>query len=335
MKATDEKLSTYFNQELIDGAKAAAVNSKEWALLLTNAIAAGDIDGALACKNDRTRIWHTLSDRLSGVAPFAVTFGAPITKFLVYDLTGEAETIFAAFDKAESALCEGGTQAEIDACNDMRTRYREAWNVVNALTDFRLLCGVVNAGIKAAQENAAALARKAGHLAQKGNSPAQKARDAIVKMIRYDLEKYGLKVNLQKVQAEVCDVVENVPDTDAEKAAKAIVSAFKLDPSAALDAILNLEATTLATLRNAIERQQKAAQIETQKQDSEHKAGAVEQLAENMDGKPTDLATVGAASRESRESARRLADLEAQGTTPQIQADLEAADSKGRKVAGL
>jgi len=334
MKASDEKVPSYYNQELIDGAKAAAVNSKEWALLLRNAIAAGDIDGAIALKDERTRIWHTLADKLSAVAPVAVTFGAPITTFLVLDAQDKAAKAFETFDTAESALCDGGSHDEISECADLRRVWRECVAIHEALTDFRLLCGCVNAGIKAAQDNAQALAKQANCLAAQGDKP-KAARDKIVQMFKYDLGKYGLKVNLQKVQAETCEASCKVADTDAEKAAKAIVSAFKLDPSAAMEAILKLELTTVATLRNAIERQQKAAQIETQKQDTEHKEGALEQLAENMDGKPTDLASVGTASREAKEAARRLADLVAQGTTPEIQADLAKADAKGRKIAGL
>jgi hypothetical protein len=345
MKATDEKTPSYYSQELIDGAKAAAVNSKEWAMLLRNAIAAGDIDGALALKDERTRIWHTLADKLSAVAPVAVTFAAPITTFLVLDELDKARKLFETFDAAESALSEGGSHEEIGECFELRRLWREGVAIHEALTDFRLLCGCINAGIKAAQENAQALAKQANCLAAQGNKP-QAARDKIVQMFKYDLGKYGLKVNLQKVQAETCDVSCKAADTDAEKAAKAIVSAFKLDPSAAMDAILKLELTTVATLRNAIERQQKAAQIETAKQDSEHKQGAAEGIADKVpdNGKPNpdtgrpnvaDMVSALNADDEAKAAARRLADLKAQGTTPEIESDLAKASQKGRKVAGL
>jgi hypothetical protein len=342
MKASDEKTPSYFNQELIDGAKAAAVNSKEWAKLLSGAIAAGDIDGALVLKDERSRIWHTLSDKLSAVAPVAVTFGAPITTFLVLDAQDKAAKAFETFDAAESALCEGGSHEEISECADLRGVWRECVAIHEALIDFRLLCGVINAGIKAAQENAQALAKKTNCLAAQGDKP-KAARDAICKMIKYDLGKYGLLVNLQKVQAEACNATCKVADTDAEKAAKAIVSAFKLDPSAAMEAILKLELTTVATLRNAIERQQKAAQIETQQQDTEHKEGAAEALAgkagaiDPATGKPyvADMVSVANAETEARIAARLLADLKAQGTTAEQQSDLKKAAGKGRKVVGL
>jgi hypothetical protein len=346
MKAQSEKLSTYFNQELIDGAKLAAINSNEWKLLLDKAIAAGEIDGAKALAAEGTKIWHTLSDRLSAVAPVAATFEAPITVFLVTDVSEKVAACFEAFDKAESALSAGGTQAEINECFELRRLYRESLNVCDALKDFRLLCGVVNAGIKAAQKRACDLARQTSCMAQKG-AMEKKARDAICTMIKRDLEKYGLKVVLQTVEASHIDVKLQVVETDAQKAEKAIMAAFKLDPTAAIAAILKLDSTTRATIKNAILRLETKAAKNTAKEDTEHKQGAVETLADkaggvNPDtGKPnvTDLVTLANASDQSALSEKRLnallGDIDAQGTTPEQLLNLKKSASRGRKTVGV
>mgnify|MGYP001596122986 CR=1 FL=1 len=340
MKATDEKLSSYFNQELIDGAKLAAVDSKEWRLLLDKAIAAGEIDGAKVLASEGAKIWHTLSDKLSAVAPVAATFEAPITVHLVTDVSEKVAAALAAFDLAESALSDGGTQQEVDACFDLRTAYRKSLKLADALKDFRLLCGVINAGIKAAQENARSIAKRTCCMAQKG-AMEKKARDAICKMVKRDLEHYGLKVELQTVKATVIDVKVEAVETDAQKAKKAIATAFKLDPSAAISALLDLDPTTVSTLKNAIERAQKKAQKRTAQEDTEHKEGAVEDLAGKAGalnpetGKPnvSDLVSVANAAKEARLAAKRLLDLAAQGTTQEQQIDLAKAGKKGRQIS--
>lgn len=319
MKNQSEKMSSFYSQELIDLVTLAAVDSNEWRKLLDKAEGAGKVEGAKTLGTDATNIWHTLSDKIAGVAPIAAALDAPVTSFLLVDFQSKVDTAFAEFDKAESALSEGGEHSAIEACYNLRHIYLANRRTFEALTDFRLLCGVVNAGIKAAQKNATDLARQTQCMAQKG-AMAQKARDRICKLIKYDLEKYGLAVNLQKVQSTVIDVKEPHVDTDAEKAEKAIISAFKLDPTAAIGALLKLEHTTMASIRNAIERAQKAAQIETAKQDAEHKQGAAEDIANKVPdngkdnpetGRPNvaDMVSALNATEQSEQAAQHLANV--------------------------
>lgn len=341
-KADKVDLTGGYSQDLIDLVVARAVDSKEWRKLLEKVEAAGEIDGALALKDVGANIWHSVADRTASVAAIAIVIGAPITAHLMVELTDKACQLFREFDALESALSEGGTQEEIDACFEAFRVAKEAAYVVDALTDFRSLAGVVSAGIKKAQKNAESLAGKTWCLAEKG-SKAKNAREAIVTMLKRDLAKYGVYVDWKKCTAITVPVKEKTEDTDAQKAAKSIASAFKHSPDGAIDAILALDPTTRGTIKNAIERAEKAAQVETQQQDTEHKEGAVEDLTEksltpNMETGAAPVAnmfSVLTADDEAKAAARRLLDLKAQGTTPEIQADLASADKKGRKIAGL
>lgn len=332
-----------YSQDLIDLVVARAVDSKEWRKLLTKVEAAGDIEGAIALKSVGQNIWHVVADKTALVAAIAVVIGAPITAHLMTTLTAKATELYRAFDAAESALCEGGTQEEIDACTEAKRVAREAAYVVEALTDFRCLCGVVSAGVKQAQKNAESLAKSTWCVAEKG-SKAKNAGDAIKAMLKRDLNKYGVLIDWRKCEATSCEIKEKGVDTDAQKAAKAIASAFKHSPDGAIDALLLLDPTTRGTIKNAIEAAEKAAIIETQKQDTEHKQGAVEELTDKalwrfdpLTGKPyaSDMFTVLNAGDSATEAARRLADLEAAGTTPEQEANLQKAGSKGRRVSGL
>jgi hypothetical protein len=327
-------LSGFYHQDLIDLATKAAGDSKEWRKLLDKAEAAGDISGAKAVGDVGLNIWHSLFDRLASLCPVAVTFDAPITSHLLADAQDVAETTFQEWNTAENALSEGGTQAEIDAALELKHVYCEARSVVEALIDFRRMVGVISAGIKSAQKEAERLARNTWCMADKG-AKAKKARDAIQKLCKRDLEKYGFAVDLKTVQATLIPVKVEAPETDAQKAAKAIASAFKVSPSGAIDALLKLEPTTLATIKNAILRAEKAAQKVTAQEDLEHKEGAHEKLTGQVDGMPTDLVTVANSGESVDLAAQHLADLEAQGMTPEQESDLAAAASRGRRVSGL
>lgn len=327
-------LSGFYHQDLINLAVAAASGSKEWRKMLDKAESAGDISGAKAVGDVGLACWHQIFDRLASLCPVAVTFDAPITTHLMLDVQAVADKAFEEFDTAESALDEGGSQADIVAAFELRKAFFDARQIVESLSDFRLMVGCISAGIKSAQEKAELLAKKTWCMAAKG-AKAKKARGAIQTLCKRDLATYGFYVDLQKVQATIVPVKIDTADTDAQKAAKAIASAFKVSPSGAIDALLKLEATTMATIKNAIERAQKAAQVETAKQDHDHKENALEQLETHMDGKPTDLASVGTASLEARIAAQKVADLEAQGSSPQLESDLKAAEANGRRVSGL
>ena len=341
-KSVKVDMTDGYSQDLIDLVVARAVDSKEWRKLLEKVEAAGEIDGALALKDVGQNIWHAVADKTASVAAVAVAINAPITAHLMVQLTDKANELYREFDALESALSEGGLQAEVDACIAAKQAAKEAFFVVEALTDFRLLCGVVSAGIKKAQKNAERLAGNTWCLAEKG-SKGKNARDAIIAMLKRDLNKYGLFVEWKKLTVVTVPVKEKTVDTDAQKAAKAIASAFKNSPDGAIDAILALDPTTRGTIKNAIERAEKAALVETAKQDSEHKAGAVEDLTEksltpNMATGTAPVANMFSvlnASDASVEAARHLKDLEAQGSTPQLEADLAAAGKRGRKVSGL
>jgi len=280
-KSVKVDLSEGYSQDLIDLVVARAVDSKEWRKLLTKVESAGDIEGAIALKETGQNIWHAVADKTASVAAVAVAVNAPITAHLMVQLTDKANELYREFDALESALFEGGSQAEVDACADAKLAAKEAFFTVEALTDFRLLCGVVSAGIKAAQKNAESLAGKTWCLAEKG-SKAKNARDAIIAMLKRDLNKYGLFVEWKKLTVVSVPVKEKTVDTDAQKAAKAIISAFKNSPDGAIDAILALDPTTRGTIKNAIERAEKAAQVETAKQDSEHKKGAADDIANKV-----------------------------------------------------
>jgi len=333
-KSVKVDLTGGYSQDLIDLVVARAVDSKEWRKLLTKVESAGDIEGAVALKDVGQNIWHVVADKVASVAGIAVALKTPITAHLMVELTEKAKALYGEFDTLESALFEGGAQAEVDACAVAKLAAKEAFFVVESLTDFRLLCGVVSAGIKAAQKKAEALASSTWCLAEKGNM-AKNAREAIVAMLKRDLNKYGLYVDWKKLEVTSVPVKEKTVDTDAQKAAKSIASAFKHSPDGAIDAILALEPTTRATIKNAIERAEKAAQIATATEDKEHKEGAVESLETHVDGMPTDLASVGTASREALDAAQHLDDLKAQGVTLEQESDMEAAASRGRRVAGL
>jgi len=341
-KSVKVDMTDGYSQDLIDLVVARAVDSKEWRKLLEKVEAAGEIDGAIALKDVGQNIWHVVADKTASVAAVAVAINAPITAHLMVQLTDKANELYREFDALESALSEGGSQSEVDACADAKRAAKEAVFVVEALTDFRSLCGVVSAGIKKAQKNAERLAGNTWCLAEKG-SKGKNARDAIIAMLKRDLNKYGLFVEWKKLTVVTVPVKEKQVDTDAQKAAKAIASAFKNSPDGAIDAILALDPTTRGTIKNAIERAEKAASVETAKQDSEHKAGAVEDLKEksltpNMETGTAPVANMFSvlnASDASVEAARHLKDLEAQGVTPEVEADLAAADKRGRKISGL
>ena len=341
-KSVKVDMTDGYSQDLIDLVVARAVDSKEWRKLLEKVEAAGEIDGALALKDVGQNIWHAVADKTASVAAVAVAINAPITAHLMVQLTDKANELYREFDALESALSEGGLQAEVDACIAAKQAAKEAFFVVEALTDFRLLCGVVSAGIKKAQKNAERLAGNTWCLAEKG-SKGKNARDAIIAMLKRDLNKYGLFVEWKKLTVVTVPVKEKTVDTDAQKAAKAIASAFKNSPDGAIDAILALDPTTRGTIKNAIERAEKAALVETAKQDSEHKAGAVEDLTEksltpNMATGTAPVANMFSvlnASDASVEAARHLKDLEAQGMSPEVEANLAAAGKRGRKVSGL
>ena len=341
-KSVKVDMTDGYSQDLIDLVVARAVDSKEWRKLLEKVEAAGEIDGALALKDVGQNIWHAVADKTASVAAVAVAVNAPITAHLMVQLTDKANELYREFDALESALSEGGLQAEVDACAAAKLAAKEAFFEVEALTDFRLLCGVVSAGIKKAQKKAETLAGNTWCLAEKG-SKAKNARDAIIAMLKRDLNKYGLFVEWKKLTVVTVPVKEKQVDTDAQKAAKAIASAFKNSPDGAIDAILALDPTTRGTIKNAIERAEKAAKVETAKQDSEHKAGAVEDLTEksltpNMETGTAPVANMFSvlnASDASVEAARHLKDLEAQGMSPEVEANLAAAGKRGRKVSGL
>lgn len=280
-KSVKVDLTGGYSQDLIDLVVARAVDSKEWRKLLTKVESAGEIEGAIALKDTSGNIWHVVADKVASVAAIAVAIGAPITSHLMAGLSDKAGQLFREFDALESALSDGGTQTDVDACADAKRVAKEAFFVVEAMTDFRLLCGIVSAGIKQAQKNAESLAGKTWCLAEKGNM-AKNAREAIVAMLKRDLNKYGVLVEWKTCGATSVPIKEKVVDTDAQKAAKSIASAFKNSPEGAIDAILALDPTTRSTIKNAIERAEKAAQVETAKQDSEHKQGALESLTDKL-----------------------------------------------------
>lgn len=280
-KSVKVDLTGGYSQDLIDLVVARAVDSKEWRKLLTKVESAGDIEGAIALKDVGQNIWHVVADKVASVAAIAVALKTPITAHLMVELTEKAKALYSEFDALESALFEGGEQADIDACGAAKLAAKEAFFVVESLTDFRLLCGVVSAGIKAAQKKAEGLASSTWCLAEKGNM-AKNARENIVTMLKRDLNKYGLYVEWKKLEVTAVPVKEKAVDTDAQKAAKNIASAFKNSPDGAIDAILALEPTTRATIKNAIERAEKAAAIETAKQDAEHKKGAADDIADKV-----------------------------------------------------
>lgn len=118
-----------------------------------------------------------------------------------------------------------------------------------AKVQFRDLCGVVNAALKAAQ-SAAKRAAISKCEAAKMADYAKKARDRIVKALERHMAQYQVKVNWQEVK--VTSVEEPVAETDADKAKAAIVRAFKLDATVATQTLAGMDLLTLEGIRDAV-----------------------------------------------------------------------------------
>lgn len=118
---------------------------------------------------------------------------------------------------------------------------------------FKLICGMVNAACKSAQDavkRAALLKCEAVKMAEY----TKKARDRITKLLRDHLALYSLKVNFQAVTFELVEAPE--AETDAEKAAKAIKRGFELDGMAAVEAVASLPDTVLLQLVTRLQTEQ-------------------------------------------------------------------------------
>lgn len=187
-----------------------------------------------------------------------------------------------------------GTEAlaQFKALGDMlakaiaEARAEEAVTATEGSKQFRLLVGMANAAIRAAQTTAKRLAI-GQHKAAELSTYAKKARDKIVKCLDRHLAIYGYSVDWQAVTfAEVA-----VPDevTEEQRAAKAVVSAFNLSGAGALQGVLQLPSQTLVALAAAVQaelgRQAKAA-AEAKVADKRNEAARVIEMVRALKQQP-------------------------------------------------
>lgn len=311
------EVDSFFSAELVTEAGERAALDAPFAKLLTQADRAGQVAGASVNSSDAGAYWVQLVDKFGPSIAHAAAVGGPITKQAVSQAGAIDGANSAAFMQA-LASCERETvtQEQALAVDALRDECRASAGAFAMLDQFRALCGLVSVGVQSAQKAAkktAIVEFKAAEMADR----AKKARDKIIKRLNRALLAYGLKVDWQAVSATAVEAVEDEPETDASKAAKAITSAFKLDASAAIEALCKLEPALLTTLGAAIANVQAKAQLNSLAEHAEHTEDAAKALAdklglpaatrENAPGAVVDLVSVANAAEQADIAADTLA----------------------------
>lgn len=320
------QITSGYSAELVAFAGERAATDKTFAASLNMASHAGQIVGASVNSAQAQSYWAELADSMADSAAYCAELGAPVTGQLVAQAMAEDANNVKALATAEHGIGTAASADDMAALQAMRDATAASAEKVFNLAAFRDHCALVSVGIKAAQATARRTAisdRKVAELAKR----AKQARDRITKALERALLVYGLKVNFQAVSSALVEAKEPVDETDAQKAERAIIRAFKLDPTAAIGALLKLDPLTVLSVSRHLAAHIQAQADAEEKADAEHKAQAADDLRARMGEGSIDLVSVANAEREAEKAADKVADATAAGVAPET---LKKAERNGK-----